>query len=82
MPVIVEKKVVAFVGVVGHVSDIGGTKDSLNAREIFDEGFQIPPMKLYRAGVPNRDLLELLEANVRLLAICKCDEAFLYFGMV
>lgn len=66
VPVIVEKKVVAFVGVVGHVSDIGGTKDSLNAREIFDEGFQIPPMKLYRAGVPNRDLLELLEANVRL----------------
>ena len=66
VPVFFNEKIIAFVGVVGHVSDIGGTKDSLNAREIFDEGFQIPPMKLYRAGEPNRDLLELLETNVRM----------------
>ena len=43
-------------GTVGHVSDIGGTKDSLRAREIYEEGFQIPPMKLYEAGVPNETL--------------------------
>ncbi|EDP61017.1 Hydantoinase/oxoprolinase [alpha proteobacterium BAL199] len=65
VPVFRDKRVVAFVGVVGHVSDIGGTKDSLNAREIYDEGFQIPPMKLFRAGRPNDDLLELLRENVR-----------------
>lgn len=65
VPAFRDGKVVAFVGVVGHVSDIGGTKDSLNAREIYDEGFQIPPMKLFRAGKPNEDLLELLRENVR-----------------
>ncbi|MDF1790540.1 MAG: hydantoinase B/oxoprolinase family protein [Thalassobaculaceae bacterium] len=65
VPVFRAGRVVSFVGVVGHVSDIGGTKDSLNAREIFDEGFQIPPMKLFRAGKPNDDLLELLRENVR-----------------
>ncbi len=65
VPVFRDDRVVAFVGVVGHVSDIGGTKDSLNAREIYDEGFQIPPMKLFRAGKPNEDLLELLRENVR-----------------
>lgn len=65
VPAFRDGRVVAFVGVVGHVSDIGGTKDSLNAREIFDEGFQIPPMKLFRAGKPNEDLLELLRENVR-----------------
>ena len=65
VPVFRDGKVVAFVGVVGHVSDIGGTKDSLNAREIFDEGFQIPPMKLFRAGQPNEDLFTLLGENVR-----------------
>ncbi|GHD44787.1 N-methylhydantoinase A [Thalassobaculum fulvum] len=65
VPVFREGRVVAFVGVVGHVSDIGGTKDSLNAREIYDEGFQIPPMKLFRAGKPNEDLLELFRENVR-----------------
>src|SRR5437660_1725731 len=45
--------------------DIGGTKDSPSAREIYEEGFQIPPMKLYRAGVLNEDLMTLLGENVR-----------------
>jgi len=65
VPVFRHGVVVSFVGVVGHVTDIGGTKDSLNAREIFDEGFQIPSMKLFREGQPNADLFELLESNVR-----------------
>ena len=43
-PVFREGRVVALVGTVGHVADIGGTRDSLLAREIFDEGLQIPPM--------------------------------------
>ena len=64
-PVFRAGKVVAFCGVVGHVTDIGGTKDSLNAREIYEEGFQIPPMKLFRAGKPNEDLFTLLAENVR-----------------
>ena len=65
VPVFRGGKVVAFCGVVGHVTDIGGTKDSLNAREIYEEGFQIPPMKLFRAGTPNEDLFTLLAENVR-----------------
>ncbi len=56
---------VALTATVGHVGDIGGTKDSLRAREIYDEGFQIPPMYLYRAGQPNEDLFTLLGENVR-----------------
>ena len=65
VPVFRDRDVVAFCGVVGHVTDIGGTKDSLNAREIYEEGFQIPPMKLFRAGVANEDLFTLLAENVR-----------------
>jgi 5-oxoprolinase (ATP-hydrolysing) len=64
-PVFRDGRLVALTATVGHVGDIGGTKDSLRAREIYDEGFQIPPMKLYRAGVPNDDLLTLLRENVR-----------------
>ena len=56
-PVFRDGRLVGLVGTVGHVSDIGGTKDSLHAREIFEEGIQIPPMKLFRAGVANEDLL-------------------------
>ena len=65
VPVFRAGKVVAFCGVVGHVTDIGGTKDSLAAREIYEEGFQIPPMKLFRAGKANEDIFTLLAENVR-----------------
>src|SRR4029453_16985171 len=64
-PVFRDGTVVAIIGTIGHVTDIGGTKDSLNAREIYEEGFQVPPMKLYRAGVLNEDLMTLLAENVR-----------------
>lgn len=58
-------KLVGLMGTVGHVSDIGGTKDSLRAREIYEEGLQIPPMKLCNAGVWNDSLIELIQENVR-----------------
>jgi 5-oxoprolinase (ATP-hydrolysing) len=64
-PVFHGGRLVALTATVGHVGDIGGTKDSLRAREIYDEGVQIPPMMLYRAGVPNEDLFTLLAENVR-----------------
>ena len=65
VPVFHHGRIVAYVGIVGHVSDIGGTKDELRAREIFDEGLQIPPMKLFRAGVRNDDLFTIIGENVR-----------------
>ncbi|MFO1140818.1 MAG: hydantoinase B/oxoprolinase family protein, partial [Amaricoccus sp.] len=64
-PAFRDGKIVGLMGTVGHVSDIGGTKDSLHAREIYEEGIQIPPMKLFDAGVPNRTLIELIGRNVR-----------------
>ena len=64
-PVFRNDALVALTGTVGHVGDIGGTKDSLRAREIYEEGIQIPPMMLYRAGVPNEDLFTLIGENVR-----------------
>ena len=53
-PVFRDGRVVAILGTIGHVTDIGGTRDSLSAREIYEEGLQIPPMKLYRAGRAER----------------------------
>lgn len=64
-PVFREDTLVGIVGTIGHVSDIGGTKDSMRAREIYEEGVQIPPMKLFKAGVANEDLFTLLGENVR-----------------
>ncbi len=64
-PVFRAGRLIALTGTVGHVGDIGGTKDSLRAREIYEEGIQIPPMMLYRAGAPNADLFTLIAENVR-----------------
>jgi 5-oxoprolinase (ATP-hydrolysing) len=64
-PVFRGQRLVAIVGIVGHVTDIGGTKDSLNAQEIYEEGLQIPPMKLFREGRANEDLFRLIRENIR-----------------
>ena len=64
-PAFRDGRLVGLMGTVGHVSDIGGTKDSLHAREIYEEGLQIPPMKLIDAGRPNEALLALIRRNVR-----------------
>ncbi|HVW57874.1 MAG TPA: hydantoinase B/oxoprolinase family protein [Rhizobiaceae bacterium] len=64
-PAFADGRLVGLMGTVGHVSDIGGTKDSLRAREIYEEGLQIPPMKLVDAGRVNETLVEMIRQNVR-----------------
>jgi 5-oxoprolinase (ATP-hydrolysing)/N-methylhydantoinase A len=64
-PVFRDGVLVGFVGSIAHCSDIGGTKDSARARELYEEGLQIPPLRLYRAGRLNEDLAALLRCNVR-----------------
>ncbi len=56
-----------FVASRAHHSDVGGsTPGSMPlAREIFEEGLRIPPVRLYRAGIRNEDLWRTVLANVR-----------------
>lgn len=65
MPVFWNGEVVAFQAAVAHVADIGGRLDYFDARDLYEEGFQIPPSKLYIAGKRNQQLFRLLAANVR-----------------
>lgn len=50
-----------------HHADVGGmAPGSLPlSTEIYQEGIIIPPLKLYRAGVLNAEVLDLILANVR-----------------
>jgi N-methylhydantoinase B len=50
-----------------HHADVGGTYPGSMGlcREIYQEGFRIPPVKLMRGGAIDRDVLALLRANVR-----------------
>lgn len=58
-------KVVAFAASTAHAPDIGGKVRSVEAREVFEEGFHIPVMKLIHAGEPDQTLFKLLRAAVR-----------------
>jgi len=50
-----------------HHADVGGMSPGSMplAREIFQEGIRIPPVLVVRGGVPDRDLMRLILANVR-----------------
>ena len=48
-----------------HATDIGGLTMGADATEVFEEGLAIPLLKLFRGGEPNRELLEIIRANVR-----------------
>ena len=64
-PIFHAERLVGFAATTGHVPDIGGKIRSVDARELFEEGFHIPPMHFLRAGQPDPTLMALLSANVR-----------------
>jgi N-methylhydantoinase B len=64
-PIFHNGRVVAFAASTAHAPDIGGKVRSVEAREVFEEGFHIPIMKLVSAGKPDATLLKLLRAAVR-----------------
>lgn len=68
-PVFVEGAVAAFVADLGHWTDVGGSvPGSINplARDAYAEGLRITPVKIVDQGVYQRDVVELILANVRL----------------
>ena len=58
-------RIVAYGATTSHVPDIGGRLRSTEARELFEEGFHIPPMLLQRDGVVDATLIRLLRTNIR-----------------
>ncbi|ACV64860.1 5-oxoprolinase (ATP-hydrolyzing) [Desulfofarcimen acetoxidans DSM 771] len=67
-PVYYLDKPLAIVANLAHHVDVGGAVPgsmSTAAREIFQEGLRIPPVKLMQKNKINRDLLDVLANNVR-----------------
>ena len=68
MPVFFQGKLVMISAVRGHQTDIGGSTPGSycpDATEIYQEGLRIPPLKIIDRGVARNDLLQMLQANVR-----------------
>jgi N-methylhydantoinase B len=68
VPIFKEGRHIAWSAMFGHMSDNGGMVPGsipIKAESIFQEGIRIPPTKLYKKGVLQRDLLDLILHNVR-----------------
>ena len=68
-PVVHEGAVVGLTASIAHHMDMGGkTPGSIptDATEVFQEGIRFPPLRLYRAGVPDEAVHAILERNVRI----------------
>lgn len=68
-PVFVGKELLCFTWGFIHSSDMGGSVPGSIApglTDTFQEGFRVPPMKLYRRGVVNEDIRAIMVNNVRI----------------
>jgi len=69
VPVFHEQLVVAFVQAFGHHDDIGGCVPGSmpsHGTSYYQEGLIVPPVRLYRRGQPNDDLIRVMVRNSRL----------------
>lgn len=67
-PVFVDGRVAFLVANMAHHVDVGGYAPgsmAIGLHEIFQEGLQIPPVRLVKRGAVDRELLALLKQNVR-----------------
>ncbi|MGC8512906.1 MAG: hydantoinase B/oxoprolinase family protein [Acidimicrobiales bacterium] len=69
LPIYVDGAVVGWAAQFGHMTDVGGkVPGSLptDATSIFEEGVLVPPVKLYRKGELNAEVLNLILNQVRM----------------
>ena len=64
-PIFKNGKLIAFSATTAHAPDIGGKIRSPEPREVFEEGLQIPPMKMIAAGKTDETLVAIIRKNVR-----------------
>ncbi|WP_226017419.1 hydantoinase B/oxoprolinase family protein [Novosphingobium sp. FKTRR1] len=76
LPVFKDGRLIAYTSMFGHQSDIGGKvvgSMPINAHSIFEEGVRIPPVKIWRKGEYNEDLIKLVMHQTRKPDWCAAD---------
>ena len=64
-PIFHGDRLVGFAGAIAHMADIGGRRRAPDNKDIYEEGLQIPILKLYEAGARNDTLYDIIRQNVR-----------------
>ena len=76
LPVFKDGRLIAYTSMFGHQSDIGGKVAGsmpIDATSIFQEGVRIPPVKIWKQGVYNEDLIKLVMHQSRSPEWCSAD---------
>lgn len=80
LPIFHEGELVAWTASKGHVADIGGMTAGgydPRAREVWQEAFRIPPVKVRDRGELRRDVWDLICANIRLEIVAEDIKAMI-----
>ena len=76
LPVFKDGRLIAFTAMFGHQSDIGGSVPGsmpIGASSVFEEGVRIPPVKIWKKGEYNEDLMKLVMHQTRKPDWCQAD---------
>jgi len=76
LPVFKDGRLLAYTAMFGHQSDIGGKVAGsmpIDAHSIFEEGVRIPPVKIWKQGVHNEDVIKLIMHQTRKPDWCTAD---------
>ncbi|MEM1052634.1 MAG: hydantoinase B/oxoprolinase family protein [Pseudomonadota bacterium] len=76
LPVFKNGRLLAYTAMFGHQSDIGGAVPGsmpIGASSIFEEGVRIPPVKVWKKGEYNEDLMKLVMHQSRKADWCQAD---------
>ena len=68
MPFYYDGEIFCWLANTGHWRDTGGAVPggfSANATEVEQEGLRLPPVKLYRAGKVNEEIMSIILSNIR-----------------
>ncbi len=66
MPIFFAGKIVGYSGTLAHKPDLGGIRGLTAARDLWEEGLVLPPVKYHSAGKVNRDIENIVSANSRI----------------
>ena len=76
LPVFKSGRIIGYTAMFGHQADIGGKvvgSMPIDSRSIFEEGVRIPPVKIWKKGEYNDDLMKLVMHQTRKPDWCQAD---------
>src|SRR5438874_1830611 len=76
LPVFAAEELIAWVANKAHWADVGGMAPSSispNATEVFQEGLQLPEIKLFERGKPIPSVMDIVMANIRMPETARGD---------